>query len=782
VQRSARSSNQNWTRHSRMPRREVIEDLQPLDRPTRVDGRVEARIIDFTNADVAEHLNYLFHGTRGYVFMATLDRSEVKPIPRDQAFRWPEDYDKMIAWIAGAIQKPWTEVFICPYPMRQRIIMEGDTKRSGRKAGASSSRWVIHADIDHPLTSRVSDTLRAWGFRTVASGTPGHVQVYARLSRSLTVAEHRGLAEALRAFVNGDDKISDNDYVKLPGSWNHKNHPRVKEEKRNDRKYPVAILHNGRDKVDADWLIDDLKATPMEAETAAEPTPAWQVVPGSWKYKLPPHLQQYMHMTSDEATDRSQVCMAAVLAFAEYGLTRDHVHTALDTFDPGVEKYKTADRWHNEIDRILGKQRGVAVIGADLEDTLWDRRPELAHIRRTAWASLASPLATLGVVLVEAFQAVSPKVYLPVIGGNKEGGGIRSLNYFVLLEGKSSAGKGTATGAARHAMRFGPPSVKVNIGSGEGIAKVFKRRSVKGEQGEFQWKTRAAILDIPEIGTLKSLMARPENTLTAELCKAWGGERLGFQNSDEGKTVPVDENEYRLGLIVGAQPGACGPLLNGATIGLPQRFIWLPTVDEDVPEEPMDMPETMFVDIPKPDVSNGPYVIKLPEIVRKESWALRHKAVTGKLRQDPLDGHAMLVRIKTAVGFALLAGRLDVNEEDWELAGVLMAVSTRTRKSIQAELASMDRKADVRAGERAAQRKIVETAAIERDALSRVEDKIRRMLKRNHDAGRQWVGGVQAKMPRDRTEVPKALARMLRAGVIRRRPMSGGHQYQLKAD
>jgi hypothetical protein len=763
-----------------VPRRDVPDDIQPLETPHRTDGRIEGRIIDFTNADVHEHLHYLFDRTRGYVFLATLDRSQVKPVPRDVAFRWPEDCEKAVAWCAEAIQKPWHEVFICPYPMRQRVITTGDTKRSGRQAGASSSRYVIHADIDHALTARVSDRLRAWGFRAVASGTPGHVQVYARLSRSLTVAEHRGLAQALRAFVDGDDKISDNDYVKLPGSWNHKHHPNVKEEKRNDRKYPVRIVWGGRHRVDADRLIKELKATPLEAETAVEPTPEWTKVPGSWVFKLPAHLQTYIHMDAEDATDRSSVCHAAVMAFADHGCTRDETHTALDSFEPGLDKYKTSDRWHNEIDRILGKQRGVVVVGTDLDDSLWDRRPELAHIRQTAWASLASPLATLGVVLVEAFQHVSPSVWLPVIGGNKDGGGIRSLNYFVLLEGKSSQGKGTATGAARHAVRFGPPALRVNIGSGEGIAKIFKRRSTKGEQGEFQWKTRSAILDIPEIGTLKSLMARPENTLTAELCKAWGGERLGFQNSDEGKTVPVDENEYRLCLIVGAQPGACGPLLNGATIGLPQRFIWLPTVDADVPDEPVDMPDTMFVDLPRPMVDNGPYVIKLPEVIRRESWKLRHQAVTGQLKQDPLDGHAMLTRIKTAVGFALLAGRLDVNDEDWELAGILMAVSTRTRKSIQAELARIDMTVDRRAGERAAQRKIVETKVIERDTLTRVEEKIKRRLAAEHARGVEWVGSIASKMPRDKDEVPKALARMVKAGVVARRPMNRGHQYKLK--
>jgi hypothetical protein len=764
-------------------RNQQIDDLQPLDRPTRVDGRIEHTIIDFTNADVHGHLQYLFNHTRGYVFLATLDRSEVKPIPRDTSFRWPEDYDKMIEWISEAIQKPWTEVFICPYPMKQRVIMEGDRKRSGRKAGASSSRWVIHADVDRPLTRTVSDRLRAWGFRVVASGTPGHVQVYARLSRSLTVAEHRGLAEALRAFVNGDDKISDNDYLKLPGSWNHKNHPRVEEHKRNDRKYPVSIISNGRPKVDADRLIKELKATPLEAETAVEPTPQWQVVPGAWKYKLPGHLQTYMHMSADEASDRSQACMAAVLAFAEHGLTRDQVHTALDDFDPGVDKYKTSDRWHNEIDRILGKQRAVAPVG----EGFWDRTTELNHIYTTAMANLAGPWATLGVVLANALMAVGPDIQIPAVGGEL-GSGIRSLNFFVLLAGGSAQGKGTATQAGFHAIRFGNIPRAANVGSGQGVARVFKRPARKGEEGSvvdgMVWERKSAYLDIPEVGVLASIIGNKDTTLGPELCKAWAGELLGTQTNTTERNVTVERDSYRLCAIVGGQPTACGPLLDKSGIGLPQRFLFMPTDGEEdqIPEDPIPVPEPIVVDLPKPNTDNGPYVVKLPVEIRREIWEYRRDVRKKRIKVHEMDKHALLLRLKTAVALALVHGRMDVDHRDWEMAGVVLGKSAATVRAIQADLRAVDVRADRTAGQRQAARDISRMDAMDRARYDRVSVRVLKVLEKLHASGKEWSGGLGSKMPSVKTEDLNAVLSQMTAKKIidRRTNATGGHQYRIR--
>lgn len=72
--------------------------------------------------------------------------------------------------------------------------------------------------------------MRRWGFRLVSSGTPGNYHVYGRLSRSLTHEEHRGIEEALRHLVSRDDKIADNDFLRIPDTTNWKNGNKVRVE------------------------------------------------------------------------------------------------------------------------------------------------------------------------------------------------------------------------------------------------------------------------------------------------------------------------------------------------------------------------------------------------------------------------------------------------------------------------------------------------------------------------------------------------------------------------
>jgi hypothetical protein len=55
---------------------------------------------------------------------------------------------------------------------------------------------------------------------------------------------------------------------------------------------------------------------------------------------------------------------------------------------------------------------------------------------------------------------------------------------------------------------------------------------------------------------------------------------------------------------------------------------------------------------------------------------------------DALDGHALVTRLKVAVGLALLNGHADVRDEDWGLAGQGMTVSDAMRQYVIGVLAN----------------------------------------------------------------------------------------------
>jgi hypothetical protein len=54
----------------------------------------------------------------------------------------------------------------------------------------------------------------------------------------------------------------------------------------------------------------------------------------------------------------------------------------------------------------------------------------------------------------------------------------------------------------------------------------------------------------------------------------------------------------------------------------------------------------------------------------------------------PLDGHALLCRLKVAAALAIFAGRFEVNDEDWQLSEAVMRVSDATRAGVVAHLSA----------------------------------------------------------------------------------------------
>jgi hypothetical protein len=331
------------------------------------------------------------------------------------------------------------------------------------------------------------------------------------------------------------------------------------------------------------------------------------------------------------------------------------------------------------------------------QDGLWDRRPELAHVRDFARARRASPQATLAVVLAYAAAAVEPNVVLPPIIGTHA-----SLNLFVALVGPSGGGKGAAEGAARDAVRFArhdgsriwtetfPP------GSGEGIARCFTPylddQDKDGDGKPTRKRRTRAVFSAPEVDTLAALGGRRGSTLLPELRKVYSGEQIGFKNASDASTSPVEEHSYRACLIVGVQPAKAGALLDDSAGGTPQRFVWMPVDDPDAPDAHPDCPPQRTVRLPY----WGRELVELnvPNAARSEILAHRLAVLRGNEEVDPLDGHLLLCRLKVAAALMLLGGRSVLSEDDWRLAQEIMRVSASTRTRAKAAIAARKKSAN----------------------------------------------------------------------------------------
>jgi hypothetical protein len=317
-----------------------------------------------------------------------------------------------------------------------------------------------------------------------------------------------------------------------------------------------------------------------------------------------------------------------------------------------------------------------------------DARPELAHIRDFARSRRTNPASTLAVALVRASCMIRPGVVLPPIIG-----GAVAPNLFAALVGESGGGKGASDAAGRDAIRYtveDPDLPEFSPGSGEGIARVLM-----GDP--------TALFVAPEIDTLAALFSRKGQTLQPELRKLYMGERLGFANANKDTRTKVDALWYRAGLIVGVQPLRAGALLDGRDGGTPQRFLWAPTRDRDMP---IDRPPPMEpLDVFPPYWPGGLHELTVCPVARAEIERRYVDYHRGESDADLLDGHALLTRLKVAAALMVLAGRSEVTDEDWELAGHVMAISTATRESV------------ARAAEEQRHRRVIGRAAeaVERD-------------------------------------------------------------------
>ncbi|MDJ0014949.1 hypothetical protein [Rhodococcus erythropolis] len=313
-------------------------------------------------------------------------------------------------------------------------------------------------------------------------------------------------------------------------------------------------------------------------------------------------------------------------------------------------------------------------------DEFFDATPELQIIRQWARARYAAEWAVFGGVLLRVAATTGPEVQLPgVIGGRA------SLNLLCAFVAPSGGGKGISDKVAR--LAWPAPIVERPIGSGEGIAATFVPPKKEGIE-----PITKAIINVPEIDTLAGIASRQGSILLAQLKSAAMGEQLGQANSSEATTRIVPPHTYRLCMSVGAQPAHTGVLFNDTTGGTPQRFLWFHTTDPNMPADVTPDPEPLNARLPfwRPDADGVIEVVYGPPEITEMIIGAHIARQRGQ--EDALDGHAMLTRLKVAACLAILHHRGVVSELDWQLSGVVMEVSNRTRDWVVAESKKADRR------------------------------------------------------------------------------------------
>lgn len=317
--------------------------------------------------------------------------------------------------------------------------------------------------------------------------------------------------------------------------------------------------------------------------------------------------------------------------------------------------------------------------------------PMFGHVRQFARARGVSPIATLGVVLVRISTALPVYMVTPPFIG-KHG----SLNSFLCLVGRAGMSKGGATGAAEDAVQitmehsahgvrqYDGPLWSPKIGSGQGVAAQFCHRRKPdpktGDPGELIRDRDAVLFTCQEVSDMTA-KSGGTSTLLSTICEMWVAEPLGSSYVDPTKRLPVAGMSYRACFMLHAQPDLLGPLLiDSAPSGAPQRFLYLPVVDQFRPDNEPVAPEPLAWS--PPSVSRLAGRAEIPVCRRAERAIKNHNRRMHDGLSDPLDGHALFARLKTAVAINASRGLISVDDAAWDHAGRIHDLGKQTRTEV----------------------------------------------------------------------------------------------------
>jgi hypothetical protein len=439
-------------------------------------------------------------------------------------------------------------------------------------------------------------------------------------------------------------------------------------------------------------------------------------------------------------------------ASRENGLVReDGERSVLASIQSGIKngraRPRAAPEPKEQVEEVSALPAATTNRSVPQSEEFWDSRESLHHILNFARARRVGPWALLGCVLVRVVAATTSKIVLPALAGGQV-----SLNLYTGIVAFTGGGKGTAESASYEVINL-PHVDVVGPGSGEGIGHLFKAWDTKEKQ--LITIRSSVIISAAEVSTINAMKARQASTLFPELNKAWMGEPLGFSYVAKEKSLRIKRHDYRLCLITGVQPANANVILDDVDSGSPARYLWMPASDPGRPvvqpnQPPMWRGWTLANSVSNFD-SIDPTQLRPMDVCQTARDAVDQAALDrlAEVPTDPFNSHALLSRLKTAAALALLENRsAAITEEDWQLAGVVHAVSDRTRLRMIDTLKTRQRTANAARALEEGHREVIRGQFVENHEVKQACQAITKKLRREG-------GSVTGKVARD--AVPRKL-------------------------
>lgn len=410
-------------------------------------------------------------------------------------------------------------------------------------------------------------------------------------------------------------------------------------------------------------------------------------------------------MTFDERWRLADQILAAQTAVDGSTHTRGTTEADSALQDGSAQSHGASDAMGDYVADVLGL----------LDEDFWDARPYLKHIRDAAHSRQRSAAAVLGVTLARIAACLPHRLRIPPIVGTDAG-----LSLITVVLAPPGVGKSTASALASELVPA-PEGLdladELPIGSGEGMAETFfgleDEPDERGKSRKVKRQVRHNAYFYADEGQVLAEIGRRQNAvLLPTIRSAFSGTALGQMNASEERRRVVPAGAYTLGIVVAMQTTLAGALLDDAEGGTPQRCLWMPATDHTIPDQAPAWPGRLDWTPPTREAlaamrADGWLIgeqtyLAVADAVVDEVRAADLARVRGAVAVHALDAHEGLLRLKIAALLAVLDGRLNVNEEDWQLATVIKAASDRTRASV---IRTIDAKAAADEAARAARAK-----------------------------------------------------------------------------
>lgn len=376
----------------------------------------------------------------------------------------------------------------------------------------------------------------------------------------------------------------------------------------------------------------------------------------------------------------------------------------------------------------------------------WGRRPVLESIYENSEKTGVSPWGALGGAILRAIHTIPYHVHYRSFRG------AASLNLGVINVGESGGNKSLTGRLLDDMLDFGPFAEfsESEAGSGESIVDSYAywrnipkdERVDGGPTRELAWlmPSHAHRFRFDEVGKLGAIAKRDGATIFEYIKSALTGEQIGRKLAGN-LGIQLKKDEYRFTITINAQPTRAEVLLSESEVagGTPGRFLWClmdyppfgdSALDHDdfnaIRVEPFELKTVSW---------DGVADIKALEVMNREHRD--HMRAGHRGERNAIDGHAVMVRVKVAIGLMVLDGRTYLNDDDWELAGAVMDHSNATRARVQLALAGMRERNLEASAKRAAfvQTRTLEHVADANEArLVRVTERLRKFIEDNPNA------------------------------------------------